>query len=132
LALAVSGDVSLLRRFAIEWLQLVYFMAAFAVWASRFCMGRGELVSMDDVTGLAAALGSGDVTVTFELPVPCLQSTRPSAPVRADGLDGKKEKSRSGSTHPLRRGRGLVEQALGRFGVELSRRLEARVELPPR
>jgi hypothetical protein len=39
----VSGDVSRLRRFAIEWLQLVYFMAAFAVWGVAMLLGIGVL-----------------------------------------------------------------------------------------
>jgi hypothetical protein len=30
----VIGDGSWLRRFAIEWLQLAYFMSAFVVWAA--------------------------------------------------------------------------------------------------
>lgn len=39
----VSGEISRLRRFAIEWLQLVYFMGAFAVWGISILLGVGLL-----------------------------------------------------------------------------------------
>jgi hypothetical protein len=35
----VTGDGSRLRLFAIEWLQLAYFMAAFVVWGIALVLG---------------------------------------------------------------------------------------------
>jgi len=35
----VAGDGSWLRRFAIEWLQLAFFMTAFVVWAAGMLLG---------------------------------------------------------------------------------------------
>jgi hypothetical protein len=43
----VSGDGSRVRRFAIEWLQLVYFMAAFALWGIAMLLGVGALSLLD-------------------------------------------------------------------------------------
>jgi hypothetical protein len=43
----VSGPQSWIKRFAIEWLQLAYFMGAFVVWAIGLLLGVGVLALIE-------------------------------------------------------------------------------------